>query len=87
MTEDTTLTVIDSKDGHIPEGTTLRVEDSHTNQFTGRTVLTVLPTPTPEDRVEGSTIQVYQMPDSTKDVYTEIVVYRESDTITVKRNN
>jgi hypothetical protein len=81
-----TLTVVDSDLGQIPAGTTLEVEKDRTNQFTDRRVLTVRPTTNLEGRIEGSTIQIFQMPDNTKDVWKEIVVGRDSDTILISKS-
>lgn len=80
-----TLTVIDSNLGEVPVGAELEVLDESTNQFTGRHVLNVK-----SDKQIGKNLhhsqnefQIFQMPDSTKDVWTEIVVGRDSDTFVV----
>lgn len=75
----TTLTVIDSDHGAIPEGTTLTVEGVHKNQFTDRFTITV----SAEGDGRTGNFQLYRMPDTPKDVYHEIVVGRESDTVCV----
>ena len=85
MKEANTLEVIDSKLNQIPVGATLTVTRDHTNQFTNRRVLTV------ETEAETSHLggfQIFQMTDGseTKDVWTEICVGRDSDTIAVNVN-
>lgn len=80
-TNTTTMNVIDSNLGRIPEGTTLTVTRDHTNQYTGRRVLTVEADPMPEGRI--SSFQL--LATDTKDVFKEIVTGREGDTLLVSK--
>jgi len=81
MKEVKTLTVVDSDLEQIEAGTQLTVERDHVNQFTNRRTLTVDADPLPNDRV-GS-FQIMRTPTMTKDVWKEVVVGRDSDTIVV----
>ena len=78
-----TLTVVDSDLGHFETDTHMKVTRHHINQFGGRETINVeIPS---HESVDGKSIfaQFYKM--ETKDVWKEIVVGRDSDTILVKQ--
>lgn len=73
------LTVVESTNDNIPEGTTLTVDRHHVNQYTGRETIDVSPDPLPDHRV-GS----FQMFRTGDNWWTEIVVGRTSDEVRVE---
>jgi hypothetical protein len=73
------VTVTDSEHGFIPEGATLEIENSMTNQFNGRKTLRVRTDADVPSRTERFTL--FQMPDDSSWTEVHVGLSREHESV------